>query len=398
MYSIKIEKFKSLFFIILIMSTELISNIGAVDKIGPQWLYLSVITLIGFFTTKDLELKKLNNIQTIIYFLFVFFCFISVFFSVNKIESTVYFSRIVLIFFCYLFFVLSKFESKTILFVLFGFFAIEGLAIFIQFIEVYEFGSFFGRNSTLIGVSSNINIAGFSIALLYPFAIQFYNKKGFYYRIFAFVVILISSFSIILTGSRGAILSMSIAIFGCVFYYSAKEKQFMSRIKKIIFIISPFLLTVFISEILFKGGLNYTNRIEQIVTRGSSSRLAYYKDVVSSFKEKPFTGVGIGNWKLNSIKEGKRHIEGYIVPYHAHNDFLQILAETGIFGFLFYVGIFIYILYVCFKNFIRSNILFSCSIFLIIYLLDANLNFPIARPMMQIKLALVFALILKNDK
>ena len=42
----------------------------------------------------------------------------------------------------------------------------RGLTIFNQFTDLFEFGKDFGRNSKLIGVASNINIAGFSIALL----------------------------------------------------------------------------------------------------------------------------------------------------------------------------------------------------------------------------------------
>ena len=30
-------------------------------------------------------------------------------------------------------------------------------------------------------------------------------------------------------------------------------------------------------------------------------------------------------------------IEGYIVPYHAHSDFIQLGAELGVLGFILYL-------------------------------------------------------------
>ena len=37
----------------------------------------------------------------------------------------------------------------------------------------------------------------------------------------------------------------------------------------------------------------------------------------------------------------REDIDGYIVPYHAHSDFIQLGAELGIIGFLLYLGIFL---------------------------------------------------------
>ena len=50
----------------------------------------------------------------------------------------------------------------------------------------------------------------------------------------------------------------------------------------------------------------------------------------------------IGNWKIISIKYDSENIQNYIIPYNAHNDFLEAFAETGIFGFIFGKRIFIF--------------------------------------------------------
>ena len=57
-------------------------------------------------------------------------------------------------------------------------------------------------------------------------------------------------------------------------------------------------------------------------------------------KDHPIIASGLGNWKIASIGEGKEHISGYTVPYHAHNDFIHVFTETGIPGGLAYIAIF----------------------------------------------------------
>ena len=47
----------------------------------------------------------------------------------------------------------------------------------------------------------------------------------------------------------------------------------------------------------------------------------------------PILGVGLGNWKIKSIDYDSKDIKGYVVPYHAHSDFIQLGAELGIFWF-----------------------------------------------------------------
>ena len=64
----------------------------------------------------------------------------------------------------------------------------------------------------------------------------------------------------------------------------------------------------------------------------------------------PIVGSGLGNWKLVSILYDKEFINGYVVPYHMHNDFIQIGTELGIPGFFMYLGLFgvllFYIVYI----------------------------------------------------
>ena len=157
--------------------------------------------------------------------------------------------------------------------------------------------------------------------------------------------------------------------------------------------------------------LNYLNKKDNdIITRASTislstedssinQRLRYYKHCLTQFYETPFTGVGIGNWKLYSIDYDKKDINGFIVPYHAHNDFLQILAELGIVGLIFYLSFLFYSTKSLLKGKLIEN---NLNIFLIgsvlIYLLDSSLNFPISRPISQLFLIALLTIISANEK
>lgn len=394
------------FFIGLLFCTEFISNFGAVDKIGPQWFYLSLANLTIFFYYLRYKFKlNLNDLlyskTFICYLIFLFFCTISIFFSQNKFESVNYFSRIILVFVTFINFyiLLEKINKKNIVYIITFLFVFEGLAVFLQFLDLYEFGKIFGRNAKLIGFSANINIAGFSIALTLPFALSLFCQLNGLKKFILSTFIIISVFSAFMTGSRGATLSITI-IFVSFFIYSVIfEKGFKNKLKEGFFILTPFIVTIFVTEILFDT-MRYSYRMNQIVERGSNSRLKYYNDAFDSVKENPLTGIGIGNWKINSIDKGKRHIEGYIVPYHAHNDYIQILTETGIFGLISYIFIFIFSITNHLKKFFihKSPLILSCFLFLFVYLIDSNLNFPIARPIMQIKLAFILAFLVRNEK
>ena len=133
-----------------------------------------------------------------------------------------------------------------------------------------------------------------------------------------------------------------------------------------------------------------------------TQRTNFYKQALNTIKNNPIFGVGIGNWKIKSIDTNKENIIGYVVPYHVHNDYLEIGAEIGLVG----LGIYLFILFLSFKetviNFTKSIFTFSAlkqnyleviliSVFLFIWILDSNFNFPFHRPIELINLIVLLA-------
>ena len=56
----------------------------------------------------------------------------------------------------------------------------------------------------------------------------------------------------------------------------------------------------------------------------------------------PITGIGLGNWKIESIPYEKTTTNDHIISNHPHNDFLEISTETGVLNGFIYLTLFIF--------------------------------------------------------
>ena len=208
-----------------------------------------------------------------------------------------------------------------------------------------------------------------------------------------------------------ALLIISILIFLITYYFNRHIKSEF-KLKNLIKIIFLPLLVGFIlnnlQTIVFKTG-NIQSRLATFSNISDDysldSRLKYYSGAIKSFAEKPFLGKGIGSWEYESIKYAKEDMTDYIVPYHAHNDYLEILAETGLPGFIIFFGIIIMPLIFLIRSFFDDKIdndskLFSIFLItsIIVYLIDSMFNFPFDRAVQQIHLSFLLAIVITHYK
>jgi O-antigen ligase len=141
----------------------------------------------------------------------------------------------------------------------------------------------------------------------------------------------------------------------------------------------------------------------EVSYEGSSGRFELWSNAIDYIGLHPLLGCGIGNWKIQSLPYWKERLTGYIVPYHAHNDFLEITAELGILGGLSYLFIFISILLLLFPRCRLDINLHNPKIYLLlvlmVYTVDSFFNFPLERPLIQIYFIVLFSLTyLLNNK
>ncbi|MDA0937120.1 MAG: O-antigen ligase family protein [Bacteroidetes bacterium] len=404
-------------FILAFLLVGFIPNLEAVDKIAPQWLYLSVLNfLCGIYLFvlrkkfKERFLAVLGSYTSIFYMGFVLWAALSYFYAINPTEVLVNIARHfnTLFMFLHLGILLYNIKDKNRLLSLaiMAILSIEVYAVLEQALEMYKAGGINGGQ--LKGVTANRNITAFSIAIKIPFVLYliFKNSKLWVKLVYAFLIFL-SLFSLSMIQSRAAFIAAAlIAIllltWTVIQYLKSKNKQ--DFIPNLFYLIPLILALVFNQLLISDKGADALSRAATIsisTNDGSvNQRLRYYEDVLTHISKNPILGVGIGNWKLTSIDYDREDISGYVVPYHAHSDFIQLGAELGFVGFLLYLGIFLMAAYFAFIILFRSDLdndnkwfVFLLITALGVYFIDANLNFPIARPQVLAPWALIMALI-----
>lgn len=422
--------------LVLYMAVHFIPNMEAIDVLGPQWLYLSILDtgillfLLIHFQNKHIKISILiKPVFSKILLLLLILAGISISFSINIIESIVCFSRFtttVLAYFNILLFLLL-YDLKN---------AFINLAKALSIITIIEScigihtlltdGTIKDLDKVVVSITSNTgnkNIFAASIVIKIPFILYaiIYSKTG--QKIFYSFALAIGITQLLLLGARSSYLSLA----ACTSLYTIyillikKDNHRIKKVKLLSYLWTPLILGFFASLSLqsyvnnFQSGRgvfsNVANRLTDIsVTNESSSyRLMLWKHALSYISEHPFIGCGYGNWKLASIPYEKEYINDLTVPAHAHNDFLEHATELGLLGGVLYALLFVSLFWGTISS-LRSNTseeIKSISVFsflgIVVYGIDALFNFPIERPIMQVLFALlaavnVSALILSRDK
>ena len=405
-------------FLALYTCVGLVPYLSAADKVVPQVLYLSILNTFAFayigLVQKKNILKEfsatLNNWSFILYFLFFIWSSITVIGSLNISESIYTLGEIFSLLVSYLFLIyfLSKVHDfkKVFFYIIMGLLTIEVTSVIAPFIfEIYQ-GRQTQRSMILRGYTGNINILAYILLIKFPLLIYFQITKRGYYKLNFLLTVLIVFIIFSIFATRSAMLTMffiTILIF-CfmMFIKSFHLKQTIKVLLKPLFL--PILIGLILNNLesnvtssqSFQSRLSTLTEIQE--DRSLSQRSRYYKAAYESFKEKPIMGKGIGTWEFESIAYERNEMTNYVVPYHVHNDYLELLAETGIIGMTLYFGMIFFIFYHLLRKILdreadQDTKLFS--IFLItslsVYLIDSMFNFPFDRIIQQIHLFFLLA-------
>ena len=90
----------------------------------------------------------------------------------------------------------------------------------------------------------------------------------------------------------------------------------------------------------------------------SQAHEAHYFSAFQMFKNNIIFGQGVKMYR-KKCEDPKIFVNRMSCTTHPHNILFQILAETGIIGFIFYIIAFLYVLYNLFKNFIKNFLIFE---------------------------------------
>jgi O-antigen ligase/Tfp pilus assembly protein PilF len=408
------------FLLILYIITGSLSNFGAIDILAPQWIYLGAINILSclyfLFTPNALSTAFRPLFKSAFIYLYLFYIIwniLSYFYAINPIETLINLPRLgntfFALFFSYflIFNLPNKFFFISRLFLLF--LVAELAAYYNDFSSVYSTQGL--KAMAIKGFAGNKNITAASIAFKLPFVLYLLHVlKRPLYRIGLSIILFGGVLSVSLIEARSAILSSLIVLVLFLLFqlYLLLTKYYSLKVGvlNILFTLLPYTVAL-----LFNLGITKSAKASSLADtigkiafteESSNGRFQYWGDALDYVLDNPILASGLGNWKIASISEGKEHINGYTVPYHAHNDFIHVFTETGILGGLTYLSIFacltLYLFLLLYRKYKVQGILelqyFFLLLPLIVYGIDAGLNFPVARPLMQSSLAIFAGLIL----
>jgi len=180
--------------------------------------------------------------------------------------------------------------------------------------------------------------------------------------------------SLYLLSSRAGILSVIILIPLYLLFKIRSIKNKVSILGSGILIIASLLFFFLRGEriqsyVQEKSG---TPIIERLKT---DERMSFWKSAVGVIKENPVFGVGIGSSCEELKKEFKKlgFVEGYYENLNAHNQYLEVILESGLIGLLIFLGTIGTMLYIAIRN---RNLLYGVFItmMLIFFMFESILN------------------------
>ena len=367
-----------LFFLLLSLEMDLLSfHIGGFSqKLSMSELVIFLFILFVFLNIKRIILNEFaNNYKSLILLtiLFLLSGFLSALFSpVDKFFALKNFFRYFLFlttpwFFLYL---LKRHNlSNDFLLILFY------LSVFLSFIAIFEaYNNIFAKfladtfregqsvyiNNKLrpAATLSHSNIFACFMSISVIIAIKLYFEKKLNSFIF-FTGITFLLIGLSLSSSRNALFSFSISIL--ILFFNKKYFKVVSVVG-LIFILS---------YIIFSPSVN---RISEIKTQSTASRVLLVETSLKMFPNYPLLGVGPGCFNKLLYKYSPKkllQIENLNIKnetLHAHNGFLNILTEFGLFGFTLFLVFFFFYLKFFFKQNPIPPISINHSLFLVISL------------------------------
>lgn len=347
-----------LVFLILVFPIVFLFRSVAINFIS----LLIIIVYLSNISSKQISIAKKYNLFLLIFFIIILILstYLAFGFSANFYKSIVLIKiPILLIAIIQTFSNLNNYQfSKKFILFLSIFFSIFMVDILIQFFlgknifgfkagmcNIYEECGRFG------GMFDDELISGAYISLIIiPFFLLL-NKvfKNSYIRILPIIFLLV----VIITGERTATV---LSFLFCLIYYillnSKKEKFFYF----IIFLLTLISIASVLPEKSLKRYSSEIIKMLQIDNHGkkeinftkNNPWFKHYIVGINIFKEKPLLGNGLKSFRVKCSKYDKllfNESKQKACTTHPHNFFIEVLADTGILGFLSFISFFILLIF-----------------------------------------------------
>ena len=331
---------------------------------------ISIIFLVNTFLNKKL-IKYYKNY--FFYFFFTFWIYLLLNSILNNFNEDSF--RIALTYFRFFIFAIATWyildKDKKILIYLFYSFLVCFCALIIDGYYQFIF------NENLIGYKIQFNrvssffgdelILGSYLSRLFPIFfgiyVLFYNKMNKKYSYLLILIFALIEALIFLSGERSALFYLNLStIFIIIMIKNFKKIRIFTLILGLI-------LISFITLIDNSYKIRVIDHtINQMSFNGSQFKLnifseqhsAHYNSSLKIFSDNKYFGVGIKNFRNFCGKE--KYNGPWACSSHPHNTYIQLLAETGVIGFLFVFFLFILFVYYSLahiKGFFKNKQIFN---------------------------------------
>jgi len=392
--------------------TVLTPNLNTLDSLGPKFYTLAILNLVAYLIIltgnqvkpqQDFHSSFFRTWIGVIYTLFLLVSLLSFFKAFNIYESIINFSKLFTIFSAaYIVSIILR-QDKRYLYL---------ISISLAFLLIFDCGTVFyhiflnkmvGKSiniDEIKSVYSNKNILSSAIFVKISFVLWLLTFGKGWMKVLGGFTLVIALVAILFMNTRtffvGSIfLALAYGVFMMIRFYKKNEKRriifgaiYLSAAVIMVFLTFSLALKYLNPDSTQNGYAVFIERLKSLSNQKEGLRAQAWQHSSKLIKENPLLGIGTGNWKVEVLKYETPTTGAYIYMYKNHNDFIETTADTGIFGGLLFLGIFIFV----FANFIKAFFkakkeeedtykwLFLPAFGLFCYFFDAMFNFPSDRP------------------
>ena len=313
-----------------------------------------------FYVFKNKELYFFNNKPLIIFFIFCIYCILLSLFVAEDMmlsfESSLFYFRIG-VFSCFVWCLID--QDKSILAYFYYALILCFSALVIDgYIQYFTGENLLGFKLRGIRVSSFFGdelILGSYLSRLFPllFALFLIKKKQKFEVYFIGLLFILVDILIFMSGERASFFFLNLStVFIIILIKEFQKFRLITFIIAIVCVLILSLNSTKLSERMFKGpavqmGLIESSKEPVIFTNVHDSHI---KTAYKMFKDKPLFGHGPKMFRVK-CKDEKYAVGIFPCSTHPHNFYIQLLAETGIIGFLFLFSALVYVIYTAFRQF-----------------------------------------------
>ena len=316
--------------------------------------------------------------------------------------------------------ILGKITIKHVSIGVLIFIVVQIVSGLFQSLGILEEGLNLVDNKEISGLTANKNLFASCLYLSLPFLVYLtlFSSRVFT-KIVSIIGVLCALWFIYILQSKTVYLGLFISIISFGFFTLLFTKQ--CSFKRKLWISSMVALFVFVvASIFYVQKKSYFEQMLLQNTELTSSndfkehndnttllvRFTLWKNSFHIIKESPLLGKGPGNWVLFFPKYGLYQMKdpgvenGTVIFQNPHNDWILLLSEIGIVGFVCYLFFYVLGVYLCIKN-IRNqqdkNIkilnLLILSTWIGLFLIHSG-DFPLERIEHQVLIYSMYAIVL----